>query len=235
MAHLQGWEKATKGAANFYTECSLKRTNLALKKETEYTGSIMCLKPNLARMRIDRKPAPGAKPDPNDYTAYICTGQAVYEYDGTAKQVTEIPLRNGGVGDNLLLEFMSGNLTAAQAVQRFAIKTLKPEDQHYIYLDIRPLTPKDKGEFESMILVLFRPTVTGMEYLPRTVVIRKPNGQEEEVWDFPRPAVNVKGIDKAVFQFVPPPKDWKFQKAGQQPAGPAPAPGQPRVARPTGP
>jgi TIGR03009 family protein len=225
-----------KGATNFYTECSLKRTNLLLKKETEYTGSIMCMKPNLARMRIERKPAAGQKPNPNDYTAYICTGQAVYEYDGNAQQVNEVKLPNGGVGDNLLLEFMSGNLTAAQAVQRFAVKALKPEDQHYIYLDIRPITPKDKGEFESMILVLFQPTVPGMGYLPRTVVIRKPNGQEEEVWEFPRPAVNLpKGIEPAHFQFVKQPDGWKFQPDTRQPAGPAPGPGAPRVARPMGP
>jgi TIGR03009 family protein len=233
MAHLNGWEKVMKGATNFYAECSLKRNNLLLKKETEYTGTVMCMKPNLARMRIDKKPAAGQKQNPNDFEAYICTGQAVYQYDGNAQQVTEHKLPNGGVGGNLLLEFMSGNITAAQAVARFDVKTLK-QDQHYVYLDIRPRTDRDKGDFEAMTLVLFQPTVPGMGYLPRTVVMRKPLGQEEEVWDFPRPAVNVpKGIEKEHFQFVKPVDGWKFQPDTRQPA--APAPGQPRVARPMGP
>lgn len=233
MAHLQGWEAAMKGASNFYTECTLTRKNLLLKKSSEFTGSIMCMKPNLARMRLDAKPQAGQKADPNDYTAYISTGQAVYEYDGNAKQVTEYKLRAGGASDNLLLEFMSGSLTAAQIAQRFDIKRLKEEDKFYVYLEIRPREPRDKAEFESMILVLFQPSVPELGYLPRTVIIRKANGQDEETWDFPRPRTNVKEITATAFQYVPPPKDWKIQ---QTPTSGAPQPPmQPRVARPTNP
>lgn len=241
VTHLQAWQGVMAEVKNFYTECTLTRRNLILNKTSTYGGSIICMKPNLARMRIEQKPAPGQQPDPNNYTAYICTGKAVYEYDGASKQVTEYPLANGGVGDNLLLAFMSGALTANAIIGRFDLKILK-EDQHYVYLEIRPRLPRDKQEFESMTLVLFRPTVAGVAYLPRTVVMRKNNGQEEEHWDFPQPRVNVEGVTLEHFAPVQPPKDWKVQRAQAQPQ-PAPqpnaqAPGQnpaqpqPRVVRP---
>ena len=226
VTHLQAWQKVMSEVTNFYTECTLTRRHLVLNKTSTYGGSIICMKPNLARMRIEQKPVAGQQPNPNNYTAYICTGQAVYEYDGAAKQVTEYPLANGGVGDNLLLAFMSGSLTANAIMQRFDLKLLK-EDQHYVYLEIRPRLPRDKQEFESMTLVLFRPTVAGVAYLPRTVVMRKNNGQEEENWDFPQPRVNVEGVNREHFTPVQPPKDWKVQRAQAQAAPP-----QPRVVRP---
>ncbi|MGL6095851.1 MAG: TIGR03009 domain-containing protein, partial [Fimbriiglobus sp.] len=229
VAHLDAWQRVMKQTTNFYAEATMTKRHLILKdKVTAYTGTIMCLKPNLARMRIEQKPPAGEKPDPNSYMAYICTGQAVFEYDGAAKQVTEFPL-NGGVGDNLLLAFISGALTAEGIMQRFDLKLVK-EDQHYVYLEARPRLPRDKQEFETMTLVLFRATVPQLAYLPRSVVMRKSNGQEEEHWDFPQPRVNVEGIKPEHFQPVAPPKDWKVQRqqAQQPPAG------QPRVARPQG-
>jgi TIGR03009 family protein len=237
-AHLVGWEKVMHNAANFYTECALTRKDLLHRRELAFTGSIMCMKPNMARMRIDKKPAAGQKPDPNNYQAYICTGQAVYEYEGIAKTVTKYPL-NKGIGENLLLEFISGSLKADDVIRRFDLKLLK-QDKNYVYLQIRPRQPRDKMEFEVMTLVLFQPGVPKMGYLPRTVVMRKNNGQDEEVWDFPEPRVNLPPdqIKREYFQFVQPGKDWKVQQAQPQPARPG-APGaatsQPRVVRPSTP
>jgi len=234
-SYLDGWEKVMKGAENFYVTGTMKRTDLLLKKESTFETTIMCMKPNFARLRIDKLPAAGGQKNPNDYSAYICTGQAVYEYDGNAKQVTEYKLKNGGVGDNLLLEFMSGTLTAEQAIKRFTMKTLKV-DQHYIYLEIRPIPgSKELSDFQTMTLVLFQPAVPGMGYLPRTVVIRKGNGQEEELWDFPQPRANLPKdqVKLDYFQAIPLnqlPAGWKVQQAPQAPA-PAP-PLQPGVARP---
>jgi len=223
-SHLEQWEKMLQGTTNFYAECTRIRKHLILNKTTEFTGSMICLKPNLARMRIQRKDKP------EEYVAYICNGQAVYEYDGGLKVLTEYKLHHGGVGDNLLLSFMSGTMTANDILNRFDLKILK-EDSHYLYLEIRPRTPRDKQEFETMTLVLFQPSVPGLAYLPRAVVMRMSNGQEEERWDFPRPAVNVQGVKVQDFQPVQPPKDWKIQQAQQTP----PPPPEPRVARPTTP
>ncbi|OWK37951.1 hypothetical protein FRUB_07071 [Fimbriiglobus ruber] len=232
--HLDGWEKAMKGAASFSTECTLERKNLLLKKTTASKGSIWCLKPNMARMRLDAVAPPGAPPNPNNYTAYICTGTSVFEYDGTAKMLKEYKLAANGLGDNLLLEFMSGAITAQVAIARFDLKLLK-DDQHYIYIELKSRLPRDKAEFDTMILVLFKPTVPNMGYLPRTVVMRKNNLQEEEAWDFPKPAVNLPGITDKDFKPVAPPKDWKFEQVSVPQAAPGVPTGQPRVARPTQP
>jgi TIGR03009 family protein len=231
VAHLAEWEKVMSAAANFYCNDLTKVTrNKVHKTERSYTGQVMCMKPNLARLRIEAKPAVGQKADPNDYATYISTGQAVYEYDGLARVVTEIKLTSGGVGDNLLLEFMSGSLKAADVVQRFDLKLL-PEDKNYIYLEIRPRQDRDRVEFQTLTLVLFQPTVPGRGYLPAMVRIVKPNGQEEEDWTFPTPSVNVKGIEAKHFEYVPIPKNlnWKFQTAQPRTAGGPASPGTPVV------
>jgi TIGR03009 family protein len=239
VAHLTAWEKVMQGASNFYCKDVTKvHKNLITKKEMTEAGEIMCLKPNMARMRMEKKPAPGQKADPNEYIAYICTGQEVYEYNGAEKVVTVYKLNNGGVGDNLILEFISGSLKAADVARRFDLKLLK-QDEHYVFLEIKPRLPRDQAEFETMILVLFKPNLPQaphLAYLPRTVVMRKRD--QEETWDFPQPTVGAQGITKDHFKFVPVPKElgWKTQHAQQPSAGaPGTPTGQPRVARPMGP
>lgn len=224
-----------KNATNFYAEVKRTRKDMLLKKEKMMDGSVMCQKPNLARMRLQAVPAAGQKPDPNDYEAYICTGREIFQYDGLVKTLTSYQLRGAGVGDNLLLEFMSGTLKTNDVLRRFDMQLLK-EDANYVYLQIGAVQPSDKQEFQTMILVLHQPNIPGkphLAYLPRTVVFRKNNNQEEEVWEFPSPLVNVK-IEANAFQYVPPPQDWKVQKV-QAPTPPPPGGNVLPVARPKGP
>src|SRR6266702_3326538 len=53
------------------------------KGEKDYTGSILCMKPNLARLRLDYAT------DPRDFEAFICNGKSVYAYNGLQKTITE--------------------------------------------------------------------------------------------------------------------------------------------------
>ena len=235
LAHLNAWEGVMKNANTFYAEVTRVRKNLLLKKEKAMSGSVICQKPNLAVMRLEGKTAPGQKPDPLDYEAYICTGREIYSYDGPQKTVSMIPLRGNGVGDNLLLEFMSGTLKAKDVIERFDIKLLK-EDPNYVFLELGSRLPNDKAEFQTMILVLHQPGIPKHEnlaYLPRTVVIRKNNNQEEESWEFPSPLINVK-LQAGAFQYVAPPQDWKLQKVQAPPAAPPGGNALP-VARPKAP
>lgn len=241
-AHLNGWEQVMRGVTNYATKCTLVRKSTHPKREVTLDGEIRCLKPNLALMILDRRPAAGQKPDPNDRESYICTGREVYEYDVANKQLTVYRLPNGGVGENLLLEFMSGALTADDVIRRFDLKHLNPTDPNYVLLEIRPRTGRDQAEFETMVLALYNPGGAGKQYayLPRTVVIRKNNGQGEEQWDFPPPpVVNSTAIKPEHFQPVQVPKEWKVEQrvvgaaAAPPPGGPAAQPGQPRIARPT--
>lgn len=232
VAHLQGWDKVMQGATNFWAKTfnMQKKVQKPVPKVTQYTGSMICLKPNMARMRLDMKPAAGQKAGDNDFEAYICNGKAVFQYEGPSQTVTIYPITNG-IGENLLLEFMSGQLRANDILRRFEAKILK-QDQHYIYLELLPKLPRDKAEFTSMTLVLFQPTLPGVGYLPRTVVMRKDNGNIEEIWDFPEPNINANGIAPKDFEYVPPAKGWKVQQVQAPSANPAPGAA---VARPSSP
>lgn len=70
-AHLKAWEAKSVSIVNMYTECEMVRKNLILRKEATFTGSIVCMKPSLARMKLENKA------DKADYLAYICDGTSV--------------------------------------------------------------------------------------------------------------------------------------------------------------
>jgi TIGR03009 family protein len=208
--HLKEWEKRTSIMQTLYTECEREVKNTLTQKSSQYKGAIRCMKPNLAYLRIDNL----AKKE--DFQAYICDGRFVYAYQGIDKKMMTRAIPPGGknnVGDNLLLEFMSGVMTAGDVALRFQLALLK-EDQHYVYIQVVPTLKKDQQEFESMILVLFSGNVKGVEYLPAKVQMKNQNGQEVEEWTFKQPLINPAGIKAADFVYIKPPSDWKIEKDG---------------------
>lgn len=236
QAHLTGWEKKAAAVTSYYADCEFTKKNTTTRKETAYTGTLMCMKPNLARMRIDNKA------DKTDYQAYIADGRAVYQYDGREKTVSQYVIPPGGknnVGDNLLMEFMSGSMTADDVKTRFDLKLEKEED-HYTHIRISPRLDRDKQEFETMLLVLYGPKLAdrGWDYLPAVVVMSKNGGQEVEQWTFKEPKINHPGVKKEQFVAVMPDKKdgWQFKQV--TPAAPpakaaAPAvPLPPKTVRP---
>ncbi|CAN5588338.1 hypothetical protein BH11PLA2_BH11PLA2_42820 [soil metagenome] len=209
QGHLLAWEKKTQALQTMYTECEREVKNTLTQKTASYKGAIRCMKPNLAYLRIDNTTKK------EDFAAYICDGKFVYEYSGLDKTVTNHPIPPGGkgnVGDNLLLEFMSGAMTAADVAARFQLKLIKV-DAHYVYIDVAPQLAKDQQEFESLILVLYSDQVKGMEYLPAKVRMSKNKNQEVEDWTFKQPMANPQGIKAADFAYINPPKDWAVKKA----------------------
>jgi TIGR03009 family protein len=236
VAHLKAWEKKMAGLQNLYATCEQKQEDRVLKKVKTYTGSVVCMKPNLARMSI------ALVNDPKDHIGYLCDGKAVYEYNGLEKKLTQynIPPGASGVGDNLLMEFMSGSLTADDVLRRFDIKILTPAkpDANYLYFEVKPRLAKDKQDFETLKLVFFSPELDPklqyLSYLPAMVEIAGTNNERVLTWSFVAdgklPQPNVNGIKAAEFKPVNPGKDWQIV-VGNPPAG-----GQgPRVVRPTGP
>ncbi len=209
QTHLLAWERTNSGMQTLYTDCERELTNLLTKKSTKWKGSIRCMKPNLAYLRMDNL----VKKD--DFEAFICDGKSVYNYVGADKIVRQHLIPPGGkagVGDNLLLEFMSGGMTAVDIAGRFKMKLLK-EDQYYIYLEVLPVLNKDLKEFDSLILVLYASGVKGMEYLPAKVQMKLNNGQAVDEWTFKQPMVNPAGIKAADFSYITPPKDWQVKPA----------------------
>jgi len=218
--HLAQWEAAMSKGTNFSAKFELTRTTGgALKQEHKYGGQFLCMKPNLARLSIGNL-NPNKK---NDFEAYICNGKSLFEYDWSAKKITEIPLA-AGQGDNLMLDFLGG-MTAKAAKQRFQISLFNPADKNYVYFDIKPVLAKDKQEFEHIRFALFGPNVPAgiTPYLPSQMYMLKPNG-DSELWKFTDQTVDVKGITPAVFQYEEPKeKGWLYEKAKipMAPAGPA--------------
>jgi TIGR03009 family protein len=217
--YLAGWEQVMVGAASFSCKSvELVRQNAVLRTEKTYTGEVACLKPGMAYLKLVRKPTPGAKPDPNDFTVYVSTGQAIYEYDGTARLVTELKPAAAGK-NNLLLDLLAGAIRPGDVGRRFDVK-LVGEDTTYVYLEFGARQPEDKAEFQTLTLALFKPGGRVAAFLPAQVRVLKPNGQEIEDWKFTDPKVNDDGLKAANFFFVQPPPGWKFQKApGTTPAG----------------
>jgi len=212
--HLLGWEKEMQAATNFYADFDLTMIEATFKREQKYKGSVLCAKPNFARLRKDNAS------NSLDYEAYICNGRAIYEYRGLEKTITEHKLPpGGGTGDNLMLDFLSG-MKAEDAKRRFKI-TLFKEDQHYIYLDIVPLLARDQQDFRQVRFALFGPNVPAPHraYLPVQVYLVKPNG-DAETWAFKGQKVGVAGVDQKVFEYVPI-AGWQVKQAPKQvvPAG----------------
>lgn len=231
QAHLSAWEKKSLAVGSYYADCDYVRKNVLLRKETTFTGTMMCMKPNLARMRIDNKA------DKADFLSYISDGKAVYEYAGKEKVIRQYlipPGGKGGVGDNLLMEFMSGSMSADDVKTRFDLK-LEKEEEYYTHIKIIPKLEKDKQEFESMLLVLYSAKLADRkwDYLPAVVVIAK-NKDEIDQWTFKEPKINNEGIKKEHFVATMPRKEdgWEFKPMGAAPKTGAATPTTPKTFRP---
>lgn len=199
-AHLKGWEDTMKAVTTLRVELSLTRKDAVRQVPKEYAGVVLCMKPNLAILRLDYT---GDKTG-RDYEAFICNGKAVYAYNGSDKTITEFkipdPAKNpAGATDNLMLDFLSG-MKAKEAKERFDLTVFK-EDQHYVYLDVKPKLGKDKQEFQQLRLALYGPN-TKVAYLPAQVYLVKPNG-DTELWKCSNPQTNLPGIDEKVFVYKP--------------------------------
>jgi TIGR03009 family protein len=227
VAHLQAWEAKHKTLTSLNCEVEEKKIDRLKKRERSFTGSVMCMKPNLAWMNVK------STTEPNFYQAYISDGNSVFEYESGEKTVTEHKIaKANGVGDNLLIEFMSGSMTAQQALQRFDIRLEKAE-QHYVYLQILPRLPKDLQDFSKVRLVLYTDALKpqGWEYLPAAAVITSPTEQFEEQWTFKNPTLNHPNIKPDLFKFKDPGPGWT-RKLGPSAVNPAGI--DPKVARPAG-
>src|SRR5579862_4600472 len=100
-AHLAGWEQNMSAVKNFVVKIALTRTDSVFKKEKKYTGSVACMKPNLAVLRLEYTQ------DPKDYEALICDGKSFFVYNGLEKSITEHKIPNaaanlGAAPDNLM-------------------------------------------------------------------------------------------------------------------------------------
>ena len=221
--HLAAWEKKMADVKNFRFELALQRKDPAaagvFKNDKDYVGLVLGLKPNYARLRLDYKDDLNNKElKRKDYEAFICDGKAVYAYSGLQQTITKHKLPDpktspAGATGSLILDFVSG-MKAKELKERFEISLFK-EDEHYIYLDIKPILDKDKEEFKQLKLALFGPK-TAFPYLPAQVYMVKPNDTTEQ-WKLSNPQTDIQGIGPQHFMYEDVP-GFKVQEAPQQPA-----------------
>ena len=224
-AHLAGWEKQMRGLNSFRFDLALERkdpSSAIFKGEAKFTGSVLGMKPNLARLRLDNAA------DPKDYEAFICDGRFVYAYNGLQKTITKHKLpdpRTNPAGEtgNLILDFVSG-MKARDLKARFDLSVFK-EDADYIYLDIKPVLGKDKQDFQQLRLALYQPKHAQVAYLPAQIFLVRPNGETEQ-WKLTNPMSDLKDLDRKAFELVNLP-GFRLQEAPDQKAPPAVRPGQP--------
>jgi TIGR03009 family protein len=210
---------------SFRFDLKLERKDPAagiFKGETKYTGSILGMKPNFARLRLDNDA------DPKDYEAFICNGKSVYAYNGLQKTITEHKLPDprsnpAGATDNLILDFVAG-MKARNLKARFEIAIFK-EDADYIYLDIKPLLGKDKQDIQQLRLALYQARHAQVAYLPAQIYLVRPNNETEQ-WKLSNPMTNIKDLDRRAFEYVNVP-GFRFQRAPDQGAPADVRPGQP--------
>lgn len=213
--HLDAWERAMGNTKNFRLEITLARTQAVFKRETKYSGVILCMKPNYAILRLNNmEDKSGA-----DYIAGICNGKSFYDYNGKEKTITEHRLQQnqGGNPGMIVIDILSG-MKSADAKKRFDINIFK-EDENYVYLDIKPRLEQDKQDFLQLRMALYGPN-TKAPYFPCQVYKYNPNGDTEN-WSFNNPQLNIPGIDADVFKFRPV-KEFAFRVA---PGGQDQAPG----------
>ena len=238
VAHLQAWERVMAGSKSFWSQCTVSRRNEATKISESYKGAVMCLKPGYARTMIELQPAAGQPPASVQgvFEMYIITPTAVHEYTGTGvdrttgklkpRTYTETRFAPGQRPQNVMLDLLSGTMTADQVLRRFDVSLVK-QDANYIYLGILPKrdNKRDQEDFQSMSMVLYQPA-TGFGYLPATVMFTKDAlGQQIDEWTFLQPKLNQPEV--TVQQFAPvaiPANDPNWQVirkvAGAAPAGP---------------
>lgn len=228
--HLLAWEKKVAEVRNVHTKITLKRIDPVFKKNADYTGSLLCMKPRYVILRLDKANDPAKA----DYEAYIYDGKSLYVYEGTRKTITAIKAPDAPAPESpksplaLLTQKLERFLwpsnnpvlalltepTAKDITERYDVKLFKT-DEHYIYLDIKPLRSTDQREFKQLRLALYGPgePTAGLAYLPAQLYVLRPNG-DSEIWKFSDTRVDVPNVNADVFKFNKSiPKGWTFESA----------------------
>jgi TIGR03009 family protein len=229
-AHLAGWEKAMSDLKNARFDLSLKRVDPSaaiFKGERTYGGSVLIMKPNYARLRLDYL----GDPTKRDFEAFICDGMSVFSYNGNDKTVTRYKLPDPksnptGATDNIIIDFISG-MKAKDLKSRFEIKIFN-ESPDYIYLDIKPVLGKDKQDFQQLRMALYQPKYAQFAYLPAQLYMVKANGESEQ-WKLTKPMTNIPNLDPRKIFAYEKVDGFTYREAPDQKA-PAPVrPGQPTL------
>jgi TIGR03009 family protein len=221
VKHLAAWRAETAKRSNVRAVLDVTLTEVVLKRQKRYGGAVLWMRPNYLVMRLDNQDDQTRA----DYEAFVCDGEAVYEYDGLAKTVTERRLvpdatvgplapegffieclrrwlaRAANVGEHVAMKCLTG-LDAEGDRDRYRI-TLVRAGQNAIEFDIEPLFAEELGQFAKARLKLTGPDAK-VPYCAVGVRVTRHSG-DTEVWKFTELQSNIPGLAANHFQHQKPP------------------------------
>lgn len=197
-------------------DLELTTTDAVFKKERQYKGGLIFLKPHFMILRIEN----ANDPTRTDYEVAVYNGEALYQYSGLEKTVTEWKLP----AKSLMAELpeplswpqwfdrkimVSSIVHLGQALSGIASTGFRDRldlhvfrrDDNYLYLKMtqkRKLS-RPSGELRMSI---FKPEKGDLAFLPRQVLVKRDNG-DKELWNFSNHVINPPDVNESAFQYKP--------------------------------
>lgn len=205
--YLQRWEQEMQKVQSLEAQMHRLDVDHTFNAKTEYEGVARYMKDgkgpstrNLALLEMRPK---GQK----DFSEkFICTGTYLYMFSPGTKEIKayELPkTRPGEMADDNFLSFMFG-MKAEEAKRRYDLK-LDHQDDYYIYVNVTPRYPRDREDFQTARIVLYKKT-----FLPTQLYFRQPNNNEVQ-WDISPSNLRINiPLNQRAFEKPVTPKDWKF-------------------------
>jgi TIGR03009 family protein len=238
---LRLWERESAQLKSLDVTIERLDKNPAWGEDEHYTGRALLMSPDLAWLDFqkvtmkDGKPVldPQGKPDAKPYERIICTGQEVWQYLSSSKQIFIYPLERQSQKRALEegpLPFLF-NFREAEARQRYELSPVsKPEEENECYwIGIKPRLVMDRDAFSLAFVRLDKRLM-----LPDRIYLIAPDGKSKRDYRLtnikrnqPVMVANFRG------QRIP---GWKVidNREGPVEAGPAKGQGGATPLRPTG-
>lgn len=186
---LAAWEQRSAGVKRF--ACRFKRWEYdeqfgpAGAAKYEDLGTIKYEAPDKGLFRVEQtiQGTQVIPVDPRRAEHWVCDGQSVYQYDYTAKTVTEHPLpvemRGRAIADGPL-PFLFG-ATAASLRQRYLIRVVTPPDARgqQTWLEVYPKYQQDAANFSRAHVILTNHNMT-----PLAMNLYSTNGRDRTAYQF---------------------------------------------------
>lgn len=125
------------------------------------------------------EPAPGTEPIPaarkKFFDRIICTGESIYHYDGSVKQVFEYPLAKQDRAAALQqgpLPFLF-DMRREEVLRRYNMRLVKEDDEKYT-IQVAPKLEIDRSAFEQAVIHLNKKT-----FQPDVLMLVEPNKNQQ--------------------------------------------------------
>lgn len=238
---LQFWQTASDKVKTFKSDFQRLEYDNVWNPGTERPmiicdGVLSYSKPDRGSFEIEKirrwtktDPASTAPDAPGDYVEqkeeigehWVCTGEAVYEYDQRNKQLRETVIPKELRGVNIVegpLPFLFG-AQADKLMARYWIR-IKQSDAAQIMLQAYPRRQSDAVNYERVEVILDRKTMQ-----PTAIQVYLPGGQQRHVYTFTAPTVNgtMDAVFGSLFKAPLTPIGWKkvrVEESELPPAGP---------------